>query len=72
MISYPGRGAPLCWALGSRGEGTSLLREAEFYDNDNGFALVAEYRNGELRTVGSVVPGWLQELMEYLQKQQKE
>lgn len=40
--------------------------EAEFYDNDNGFALVAEYRNGELRTVGSVVPGWLQELREYL------
>ncbi len=40
--------------------------EAEFYDNDNGFALVAEYRNGELRTVGSVVPGWLRELREYL------
>ena len=40
--------------------------EAEFYDNDNGFVLVAEYRNGELRTVGSVVPGWLRELREYL------
>lgn len=40
--------------------------EAEFYDNDNGFRLVAEYRNGELRTVGSRVPGWLKELRAYL------
>lgn len=42
--------------------------EAEFYDNDNGFILVAEYRNGELRTVGSVVPGWLKDLCSYLEK----
>lgn len=41
--------------------------EAEFYDNDNGFVLVAEYRNGELRTVGSLVPGWLKELRAYLE-----
>ena len=40
--------------------------EAEFYDNDNGFQLVAEYRNGELRTVGSLVPDWLKELRAYL------
>ena len=40
--------------------------EAEFYDNDNGFQLVAEYRNGELRTVGGLVPGWLKELRAYL------
>ena len=40
--------------------------EAEFYDNDNGFALVAEYRNGELRTIGSRIPMWLAELQEYL------
>ena len=40
--------------------------EAEFYDNDNGFQLVAEYRNGELRTVGGLVPGWLTELRAYL------
>ena len=40
--------------------------EAEFYDNDNGFQLVAEYRNGELRTVGSLVPIWLKELRAYL------
>ena len=42
--------------------------EAEFYDNDNGFALVAEYRNGELRTVGKHQPQWLVELQEYLDK----
>ena len=41
--------------------------EAEFYDNGNGFILVAEYRNGELRTIGSRVPQWLEELQEYLQ-----
>lgn len=40
--------------------------EAEFYDNDNGFALVAEYRNGELRSVGESSPQWLKELRAYL------
>ena len=40
--------------------------EAEFYDNDNGFVLVAEYRNGELRTVGNRHPRWLAELIAYL------
>ena len=40
--------------------------EAEFYDNDNGFVLVAEYRNGELRTVGSRRPQWLMELLQYM------
>ena len=42
--------------------------EAEFYDNGNGFILVAEYRNGELRTIGSRVPKWLEELQEYLNR----
>ena len=46
--------------------------EAEFYDNDNGFQLVAEYRNGKLRTVGSFVPGWLKELRAYLDSSAKE
>lgn len=36
--------------------------EAEFYDNDNGFVKVAEYRNGELRMVGEHRPQWLLEL----------
>ena len=40
--------------------------EAEFYDNDNGFVKVAEYRNGELRTVGKHRPKWLNELQAYL------
>lgn len=40
--------------------------EAEFYDNSNGFALVAEYRNGELRPVGEDSPQWLEELRAYL------
>lgn len=42
--------------------------EAEFYDNNNGFAKVAEYRNGELRTVGSRHPKWLEELQTYLRR----
>ena len=42
--------------------------EADFYDNDNGFVLVAEYRNGELRTIGTHRPAWLIELQEYLDK----
>ena len=42
--------------------------EAEFYDNDNGFVKVAEYRNGELRTVGKHLPTWLIELQAYLNK----
>ena len=39
---------------------------AEFYDNDNGFVEVAEYRNGELLTVGEHCPKWLRELRRYL------
>ena len=40
--------------------------EAEFYDNDNGFVKVAEYRNGELRSVGEHRPQWLAELQSFL------
>ena len=36
--------------------------EAEFYDNDNGFVKVAEYRNGELLPIGERRPVWLTEL----------
>ena len=39
---------------------------AEFYDNDNGFVKVAEYRNGELRKVGEQAPKWLIELSTFL------
>ncbi len=40
--------------------------EAEFYDNDNGFVKVAEYRNGELRKVGQLSPKWLTDLQKTL------
>ena len=38
--------------------------EATFYDNENGFVAVAEYKNGEIMQIGSVQPSWLKELME--------
>lgn len=38
--------------------------EARFFDNDNGFVEVAEYRNGELIPRVSNPPRWLLELME--------
>ena len=40
--------------------------EAEFYDNDNGFVKVAEYRNGELLCMGDSRPAWLVELCRYM------
>ena len=36
--------------------------EARFFDNDNGFVEVAEYRNGELIPRVSNPPRWLREL----------
>ncbi len=38
--------------------------EAQFFDNNNGFVLVAEYRYGQLLPVGSYRPQWVQELLE--------
>ena len=40
--------------------------EAEFYDNDNGFVKVAEYRNGEFRTVGMRSPNWILDLQNFI------
>lgn len=37
--------------------------EARFFDNDNGFVLVAEYRNGEILPIGSRRSEWLVQLM---------
>ena len=42
--------------------------EAEFYDNDNGFVKVAEYRNGELLTIGNRCPLWLTDLQRHLRE----
>lgn len=43
--------------------------EARFFDNDNGFIEVAEYRNGELLMKGERHPAWLTELQKYLNAQ---
>lgn len=40
--------------------------EATFYDNENGFVAVAEYKNGEILQIGSSKPKWLEELMDYM------
>lgn len=40
--------------------------EAVFYDNENGFKVIAEYRNGELTTTGDPLPEWVTELKAYL------
>lgn len=37
--------------------------EATFYDNENGFVAVAEYRNGEILPIGNRKPEWLEQLM---------
>lgn len=38
--------------------------EAKFFDNYNGFVLVAEYRNGEVLPIGGTHPRWLEELIQ--------
>ena len=40
--------------------------EATFYDNENGFVAVAEYKNGEILQIGNLQPRWLKELMEHI------
>jgi predicted ABC-type ATPase len=53
----------------------SLLRvlpfcdEAYFYDNENGFVEVAEYRNGELIIRDGIKPPWLRELAEKMKRE---
>ncbi len=37
--------------------------EATFYDNENGFVAVAEYKNGEILQIGSLKSQWLEELL---------
>lgn len=36
--------------------------EVQFYDNENGFVYVGEYRNGRIYTAGDYIPDWLREL----------
>lgn len=40
--------------------------EVHFFDNENGFAEKAEYKNGTLICKSDDLPKWLQELKEYL------
>jgi len=40
--------------------------EVQFFDNDNGFAYVAEYKNGQLIFKTDTLPKWLAELSGYL------
>lgn len=42
--------------------------EVHFFDNDNGFVEVAEYKNGELLLVGELRPAWVLELQQYLNR----
>lgn len=43
-----------------------LVDEALFFDNENGFVHVADYRNGKLALAGNYLPKWLDELKERL------
>ncbi len=40
--------------------------EVRFYDNENGFSEIAEYKNGSLIVKTEKVPDWLKELRAYL------
>ena len=40
--------------------------DAYFFDNENGFVQVAEYRNGQIFELTKTPPIWLQELKDYL------
>lgn len=41
--------------------------DAHFFDNNNGFSEVAQYKNGELILMGTAHPRWVLELANYLQ-----
>lgn len=43
-----------------------LVDEAVFFDNENGFVHVADYRSGKLTLAGNYLPKWLDELKERL------
>lgn len=45
--------------------------EAYFYDNENGFAYVGEYENGQIFTKGDYNPDWLKELKKYCERREQ-
>ena len=46
--------------------------EVRFYDNENGFVDVAEYRNGLLIVKGDYTPEWINDLNDYLDMSESE
>lgn len=44
--------------------------EVHFYDNENGFADVGEYRCGEVITAGEYIPEWLIGFKKYMEENQ--
>ena len=36
--------------------------EAKFYDNENGFEMIAEYQNGDFMRISGEMPGWFWEM----------
>ena len=36
--------------------------EAKFYDNENGFEMIAEYQNGDFMRISGEMPGWFLEM----------
>ncbi len=45
-----------------------FCNEAEFFDNENGFVEVAEYKNGSLLLKGDYRPHWITQLKQFLEK----
>ena len=43
--------------------------EVYFFDNENGFIQVAEYRNGEIFILVKTPPQWLEDLQNYIENQ---
>ena len=44
--------------------------EVSFFDNENGFAEVGAYKNGEIIRYGSYYPAWLSELEQWMKENQ--
>ncbi len=42
--------------------------EATFYDNENGFVAIAEYKNGEIIKIGNYTPDWFNEFLSMFNK----
>lgn len=42
--------------------------EVHFYDNENGFVDIGEYRNGSVITIGEYIPEWLIGFKKYLEE----